>query len=116
MDDRALGLKANKLIMDAALRGGCGDSYGGILLDWKTVGRYMVVYIENRDNGETYYRVFRFPGRPYYDNKLIMRPLYIAEEFQCIYDSTEGGKGHRMIHQVGELEWMDVVREELSLD
>jgi len=37
--DESMGLKANKLIMNAALRGSCGDSIGGILLNWKAVGR-----------------------------------------------------------------------------
>lgn len=111
VDNNELGFKANKLIMDAALRGGCGDSIGGIQLCWKAVGRYMVVYIENLDAHETYYRVFRFPGKPYYEYKLIMRPSYTAEDYLCVYDSKENAKGRTML-QAKDLEWMDRVRDE----
>lgn len=113
VNSNELGLKANKLIMDAALRGSCGDSIGGILLNWKAVGRYIMVYIENRDTDEAYYRVFRFPGKPYYEYKLIMRPSYTAEDYLCVYDSKEDAKGRTMLH-VGELEWMDAVRNDID--
>ena len=112
MDNNVLGLKANKLIMDVALRGGCGDSVSGILLDWKAVGSYLVVYIEDRETDKTYYRVFRFPEKPYYEYKLIMQPSYTSEDYLCVYDSKEDNKGRSML-LVGDLEWMNLVRNEM---
>lgn len=58
---------------------------------------------------EQYYRVFQCPGKAYFERKLIMEPSYIAEEYQCIYDSKETAKDRVVLHSVDE-QWMDYVR------
>ena len=108
-----MGFKANELIMNFTIRGAYGDTPGWITLNWKTVGQYMVVLIENMDANERYYRVFHFPKKPYYEYKQIVRPSYTAEDYLCIYDSVENAKGRVVLHSAEE-QWMDYVRGELG--
>ena len=112
MDHNVMGLKANKLIMEATMAGH-GEGRGAIELNYRIVGFYLLAHIVDLDSHEEYFRVFKCPGEGYVEKKLIMKPSYIAEEYKCVYDSVENSKRRVVLHMDGD-EWMDYVRSSVK--
>ncbi len=106
-----LGLKANKLIMNTALKG-LNEGIGPMTINWYVIGKYLLAYVEELEAKVDYFRVFRCNGPAYYERKLVLHPSYRSEEYMCVYDSKETAKGRTITHSSDEV-WMDEVEREI---
>ena len=111
MNLEEIGSKADRLIMDVALRGGA-DCWGPVNVHWRAVGQYLTTYIEEMDVKVSRCRVFCIDGKAYYERKLVMHPQYSSDDYRCVYDSKDDAKGRTVLHAEGE-EWLEYLREQI---
>ena len=100
-----LTIKLNTLIMDLGVRGNMAGT-APININWRSMGRYMIAFLEDYDDDADYYRIFRCPEQSFYEEYRILHPDYEDDTYECLYDSIERNKVRTQLHIVSGL-WIE---------